>query len=116
MYEHKHHPLLPAKLFARRLLLHAIGGFALLCVSLFAGVFGYHRLAGLDWTDSLLNASMILGGMGPVDPLHSNGAKVFASAYALFAGVVFVAGIGIVFAPIFHRLLHKFHLEEDDAE
>jgi hypothetical protein len=116
MYEHKGKPLLPRREFLFRLFLHGLGSFGILLVSLFAGVFGYHVLAGLGWTDSLLNASMILGGMGPVDTLQSNGAKVFASIYALFSGVIFIAVMGLAFAPIFHRLLHRFHLEDDGVE
>jgi hypothetical protein len=78
---------------------------------LFIGVSGYHWLAGLDWVDSLLEASMILGGMGPVNPIKTTGAKLFASAYALFSGLVFIGIMGIVLTPIVHRILHKFHVE-----
>lgn len=80
------------------------------------GVTGYHAFAGLPWIDSLLNASMILTGMGPVDPMKSVGAKLFASAYALFSGLVFLSSAGILFSPIFHRFLHKFHLEETKSD
>ena len=79
----------------------------------FAGVFGYHTLGGLPWIDSLLNASMILGGMGPVDPLHTNAAKVFASAYALFSGLVFIGVLGMLLAPFVHRLMHRVHIDEE---
>jgi hypothetical protein len=75
------------------------------------GVVGYHSIGGLSWIDSLLNASMILGGMGPVDPLHSNAAKLFASFYALFSGLAFVGIASLMIAPFAHRLLHRFHLE-----
>jgi hypothetical protein len=85
---------------------------ALVGCALSIGVVGYHWIAGLPWIDALLNASMILGGMGPVDALHSDGAKLFASAYALFSGVVFISAIGVFVAPAVHRFLHKFHLEE----
>jgi len=80
-------------------------------VALGIGVVGYHWLAELPWIDSLLNASMILGGMGPVDPLHSTAAKVFASVYALFSGLAFIGIAGFILAPFVHRLLHKFHVE-----
>lgn len=83
-------------------------------VSLAIGTVGYHELAGLDWVDSLLNAAMILTGMGEVFPLSTTGAKLFASGYALFSAVVFLVGVGIVITPLFHRFLHRFHLEEDD--
>ena len=75
---------------------------------------GYHWIAGFDWIDSLLEASMILGGMGPVNPLTTTGAKIFASGYALFSGLVFIAVMGIVLAPITHRILHEFHADEED--
>ena len=77
---------------------------------------GYHLTAGLDWVDALLNASMILTGMGPVSPLATNGAKLFASAYALFSGVIFIASAGVAVGPVAHRFLHRFHLELDDPE
>lgn len=80
--------------------------------SLFIGVVGYHWIDKLDWIDSLLEASMILGGMGPVNPLRNDAAKLFASFYALFSGLVLIAIMGIVLTPLAHRLLHKFHVEE----
>ena len=86
-----------------------------LIASLGVGVLGYHYLANFDWYDSLLNASMILGGMGPVGTLNSTSAKLFASCYALFSGVVFIAVMGVLIAPVFHRMLHKFHVEEKDV-
>lgn len=82
--------------------------------SLGLGILGYHVVAGFTWVDSLLNASMILAGMGPVGTLNSDAAKLFASAYALFSGVVFITATGILLAPIFHRVLHRFHIEEGD--
>ena len=83
---------------------------SILAVSLGIGVIGYHTLGGLGWVDSLLNASMILGGMGPVNALTSNSAKIFASLYALFAGMIFLVAAGVLIAPVAHRLLHRFHL------
>ena len=87
----------------------------LILIALFIGIAGYHWVSGLSWIDSLLNASMILGGMGPVNPLSGNGAKIFASLYALFSGLVFIAVMGIFFAPIMHRILHKFHIDDNDV-
>lgn len=114
MYEHRSHRLLTRTQFAVRMARH--GGLAVLAIAgaLFIGVLGYRELAGLSWIDALLNASMILGGMGPVDPLKSEAAKVFASVYALFSGVVFLVVVGVLVAPIFHRFLHKFHLEGEE--
>ena len=76
------------------------------------GVVGYHYLGELEWLDALLNASMILGGMGPVDPLHKPGAKLFASGYASFSGLAFIGVASLLVAPFAHRLLHRFHLDE----
>lgn len=88
----------------------------LIFLALLLGVLGYHGFAGLDWVDSLLNASMILGGMGPVSELTTVPAKLFASFYALFSGVVFIAVMGIFFTPVIHRVLHKFHMDEKNLK
>ena len=74
------------------------------------GILGYRILEGMSWIDAILNSAMILGGMGPVDPLHTNAGKLFASFYALFSGVIFLVSVGVLIAPMFHRLLHTFHL------
>ena len=113
MYEHHKQPLAKRSVFAKRLALNGVIGLALLIFSLGLGMFGYHFLEGLSWLDSLLNASMILGGMGPVNPLQTSGGKIFASFYALYSGVVLLAAVGILAAPIFHRFMHRFHLAED---
>lgn len=84
--------------------------------SLAIGILGYHYLAGFSWVDSLLNASMILAGMGPVDTLQTLTGKIFASFYALFSGIGFLASMGILMAPVVHRLFHRFHLELDERE
>ena len=84
----------------------------LIAVALLIGISGYHWIAGMAWIDSLLEASMILGGMGQINPLTTTGAKVFASAYALASGLMFIGVMGIVMAPVVHRLLHKFHMDE----
>jgi hypothetical protein len=117
MYEHRTDRLLTRAQFARRVIGH-FGYSVLACViALGAGVLGYHVIAGLGWIDSLLNASMILGGMGPVDSLQTSGAKVFASFYALFSGLVFIGVLGLLLAPFIHRVMHKLHMDyKDDAE
>ena len=109
--ERRHEKLAPFSVFAQRLA--AALGLASCIISfvLFIGISGYHWLGGLDWVDSLLEASMILGGMGPVNPLKTTGAKLFASGYALFSGLVFIGIMGIVLTPVVHRILHKFHVE-----
>ena len=88
---------------------------SVIAFSLGLGILGYHFIAGLSWVDSLLNAAMILSSMGPVDTLNSDAAKLFASAYALFSGVVFISATGIILSPMFHRVLHRFHIEERDS-
>ncbi len=85
-------------------------------VSLGLGIFGYHFCAGLSWLDALLNASMILTGMGPVNELHTTWGKLFASFYALFSGVVFITSVAVMLAPMVHRFLHKFHFELEGLE
>ncbi len=87
---------------------------AIVVVWLAAGIAGYHWIAGLEWVDAVLNASMILGGMGPVDILCSDRAKLFAAGYALSSGVLFLGASGLLFAPVLHRILHKLHLDETD--
>ena len=81
-------------------------------VSIFMGMLGYHEFAGLDWVDAFLNAAMILSGMGPVGTLQTDAGKFFAGCYALYSGLALVTSVAIIFAPIIHRFLHKFHLED----
>jgi hypothetical protein len=117
MYEHRTDRLLTRVQFARRVIGHFGYSILAIAIALGAGVVGYHVLAGLGWTDSLLNASMILGGMGPVDPLKTNGAKVFASLYALFSGLVFIGVLGLLLAPFIHRVMHKLHMDyKEDSQ
>lgn len=110
-FEHRGQKLAPFSVFARRMISAVAVGCGVIAVVLFAGMAGYHWLAGFDWVDSLLESSMILGGMGPVNPLKTTGAKLFASGYALFSGLVFIGLMGIVLTPVVHRMLHKFHVE-----
>ena len=111
MYEHHNEPLLPRLAFLQRLASHAGVALGIVLGSLVIGVLGYHFLEGLAWVDALVNAAMILGGMGPVDALHTNAGKIFASFYALYSGMIFLVAVGIIFAPAFHRILHHFHLK-----
>ncbi|HEX3280072.1 MAG TPA: hypothetical protein VHR36_02480 [Pyrinomonadaceae bacterium] len=112
MFERRHEKLAPLPIFLRRMAGSASLGLGMLLLALSLGIFGYHWIGGLDWVDSLLEASMILGGMGPINPLTSTSAKIFASVYALFSGVVFIAIMGFLLAPIVHRVMHKFHLKD----
>lgn len=114
MLEHHKQPLLPKRHYYHRLARYFGVALGLVVGALLIGVLGYHFIAGFSWVDALLNASMILAGMGPVTPLASPAGKIFASAYALFSGVVFLVIAGVLFAPIFHRFLHRFHLELDE--
>jgi hypothetical protein len=99
--------------FARRMALSLLITLAIVTVALLVGILGYHGIARLSWIDSLLNAAMILTGMGPVDPMKDAPSKLFASAYALFSGVVFLSGVSVVLSPVIHRVIHTFHLAED---
>ena len=113
MYERRKQPLLSAAKFTRRVIRHFALALLILAIGLGIGVSGYHCLERLNWIDALLNASMILGGMGPVDPPHSSAAKIFASAYALFAGLVFISIASLIVAPFAHRILHRFNLDKE---
>lgn len=111
-FEAKSERLAPASVFVKRIL-GAVGlSLGLVVPALIIGIAGYHWIDSLGWIDSVLEASMILGGMGPVNPLHNDAAKIFASCYALFSGLVLVGVMGIILTPIAHRVLHKFHVEE----
>jgi hypothetical protein len=116
MFEHRNEALLPRGQFMVRFLLHIFAAFGVVLGGLGIGVLGYHKLENLPWVDSLLNASMILGGMGPVNPVVTTAGKLFASAYALFSGLVFVVTCGVMFAPVAHRFLHRFHIELDEED
>lgn len=116
MFERRHEKLAPLSVFIKRIVASVLMACCLIAVALFIGIAGYHWIAGLCWIDSLLEASMILGGMGPVNPITSTRAKIFASGYALFSGLVFIAVLGIIFAPVTHRILHKFHVDETDLQ
>jgi hypothetical protein len=112
MYERHNQPLISQKAFIRRMLTHTSLALGLVIVSLGAGILGYHFLENLPWIDALLNASMILGGMGPVNALTTDAGKIFASLYALFSGMVFLVVAGLLVAPVAHRILHRMHLDK----
>ncbi len=110
--ERHNRPLLPLRQFLNRVLRYGVFALILLGFSLGVGVIGYHYANELSWLDALLNSSMILTGMGPVDPMKNDAAKWFASFYALYSGVVFLSTVAVFLAPIVHRFLHKHHLDE----
>jgi hypothetical protein len=116
-YEHRSEPLLPWRLFLlRRVGKTAAAASAVIAISLVLGMLGYRLAEGMGWLDAFLNASMILGGMGPVDPMHSAAGKLFAGIYALYSGLVLVGTAGLLLAPFVHRLLHRFHLEGRESQ
>jgi len=112
MYESLKQRPLPRMPFAQRLLVHL--GIALLMTvfSLVIGMVGYHVLEQLSWIDAFLNSAMLLGGMGPVDPPHSDAGKLFAGFYALYAGLMFIITAGLLVTPVMHRLMHRLHFDE----
>jgi hypothetical protein len=116
MYENKKQPLAHKSVFFQRIRKNVLTAFLLLSFCLLIGIIGYKlTVPEFSWYDSLLNASMILSGMGPVINQNielTNTAKVFASIYALFSGIAFISTIGIVIAPVAHRFFHKLHIEE----
>jgi hypothetical protein len=116
MFERHYEPLLPFHDFIVRLVRHSLLATIVIAIALGIGILGYHYLEGLSVLDSFLNASMILGGMGEIDILHSPAAKLFAGFYALFAGLVFVGVVGIIILPIAHRFLHLLHLHEKQGK
>jgi hypothetical protein len=111
MFEHHRQPLLPRTAYYRRLARYTISGFMIILVSLLIGMIGYHTLESQPWIDAFVNASMLLGGMGPVGELHTPAGKIFAGCYALYSGLVFLLSAGVMFAPAVHRLFHRFHLD-----
>lgn len=113
MYEPKTHPPIPRHRFVRRLLFHVAAALALLLGSLVLGMVGYEYFEQLPWRDAFLNSAMLLGGMGPVDAPKTDGGKLFAGLYALYAGLVFLVTVGLIFTPVVHRIMHKFHWEQD---
>lgn len=113
MYEQHKQPIASKGVFYRRIINNLIVAFAIIGISLVIGVLGYHYTEDIPWLDSVHQASMILSGMGPIiTDFHTNGGKIFSSAYALFSGVVFITNLGIILAPAAHRIFHRLHLQE----
>lgn len=113
MFEHRSQPLLDRRAFLRRLAGSTTLGLGLIALSLYIGMLGYHVFERLTWIDSFLNASMILGGMGPVEQPQTYAGKLFAGMYALYCGLAVILVAGIMFAPLVHRVIHKFHVERE---
>lgn len=115
-FEKKSQPLAERSRFFFRLAMYWLISGSMISMSLGIGVLGYHYFGHLQWIDALLNASMILTGMGPVDKMATETGKLFASFYALFSGVVFLSATAVVLSPVFHRVMHRFHLDDDAME
>ena len=116
MYERRHDQLAPRSVFVKRIVASLAVALAMIVIALLIGIAGYHYLAGFNLIDSLLEASMILGGMGPIKELPNDSAKIFASIYALFSGLLLIAMMGIILSPVIHRVMHKFHVDEKDVK
>ena len=116
MYERRADDLAPRSIFIKRIIGSLGVALGVIAIALTLGIAGYHFIAGFNWIDSFLEASMILGGMGPVNELHNDVSKIFASVYALFSGLIVIALMGIMLSPVAHRVMHKFHVDEKDVE
>lgn len=114
MFEHHRQPLLTPYEFLVRQFKYLLIALGIIAGSLLLGMAGYHYFENLAWIDSLVNAAMLLGGMGPVNELHTTAGKLFASFYALYSGIVFLVSVGVILAPLYHKFLHRFHLEIEE--
>jgi len=113
MFEHRKQPLATKATFYQRVLKCIIIALLIMAVCLVIGIAGYHYIAGADWIDAIHNSSMILSGMGPVITIDNDSGKIFSSAYALFSGIVFITNVGVILAPVVHRVVHRLHLGEE---
>src|SRR5438270_10822143 len=113
MYETRLQPIATRRLFVARMVRHAALAVAVVAGSLFMGMSGYVYFEHLTWLDAFVDASMLLGGMGPVHNPETAGGKLFAGCYALYSGLVFLVTVGVVLAPVMHRALHKFHWTQE---
>lgn len=111
VFEHRRQPVLPVARFRMRLAKSGALALSLVAVSLAIGVVGYRVTENMPWIDAFLNASMLMGGMGPVGELKEDAAKLFASFFALYAGLIFIVAAGVILAPLIHRMLHKLHAD-----
>jgi len=116
MFGHRTEGLAPRSLYFKRIAINLAIATSFLGLSLTAGVMGYRLTEGMPWIDALLNASMIMGGMGPVDSLKTFDGKLFASIYALYCGIALILTAGIILTPVVHRVLHRFHLEDAETD
>ncbi len=115
-FEHRHQRPITSRQFAHRLFRHGMVAALLVGGSLVLGAAGYRIFAGFSWVNAILNSAMLLGGMGPVGDIGSTGGKLFAAAFALYAGLVFLAVAALLLGPVFHRVLHHFHFDEAPSD
>ena len=115
VFEHNSEPLASRTVFFLRIFYSFLMLLLVIALSLGLGTWGYHAYGGLEWIDALLNASMILTGMGPVNPMPTTGGKLFATFYCLFSGIIFLTMMAIMLAPAYHRFMHRFHLDEETS-
>jgi hypothetical protein len=113
VYENRQAPPASRKVFLLRVAVHFCAAGLLVVGSLLLGMAGYWYFEKLGWHDAFLNAAMLLGGMGPVNAPLTAGGKIFAGLYALYAGLIFLIAVGVVFAPVLHRILHRFHWDAE---
>jgi hypothetical protein len=114
-YEPRHTRPISTRLFILRMLGHGGAALIIICISIAVGMAGYEHYEHLAWRDAFLNASMLLGGMGPVERPQTPHGKIFAGCYALYAGLVFIVSAGVIGAPVVHRIIHRFHWAEEKA-
>ncbi len=115
-YEHRTHKPISTREFLIRMLRHGVLAAAIIALSIVVGMAGYEHYEHLPWRDALLNTTMLLGGMGPVNAPQSPGGKLFASFFALYAGLVFIATAGVFLAPVAHRVLHHLNFDGEETE
>lgn len=111
-YEKKNESLISSNSYAKRIAISILVAFFILIFFWGIGILGYHYIGKIKWIDSIHNSAMILGGMGPVVEIKTNAGKIFSSIYALICGIVFITNIGIILAPVAHRISHRLHLED----
>ncbi len=111
-FDTKSEPIASQSEFLGRVSVNILAALVLLALALGVGMYGYHTTERMSWLDAFLNAAMLIGGMGPVSDLHTDGGKLFAGVYAMVCGVVFVLASGVVLAPVIHRVLHSLHAED----